>query len=81
MRSVVREESALEAPETRRLLTQARDAAHRIEEARTQMARAATQRRDAVSALRDRGLSYGEIARALGCSRSAIQSLLRTDPK
>lgn len=77
----MREETELEAPEARRLLAQARDAAQRIEEARTQMARAAAQRRDAVSALRDRGLTYGEIARALGCSRSAIQSILRADPK
>lgn len=77
----MREQAALEDAETRRLLEQARDAAHHIEEARTQMARAATQRRDAVSALRSRGLSYGEIARALGCSRSAIQSILRADSK
>jgi DNA-directed RNA polymerase specialized sigma24 family protein len=77
----MREEIAVDEAEVQHLFTQARDAARQIEEARQQMACAADRRRDAIAALRQRGLSYGDIAATLGCSRSAIQSILRTDSR
>jgi DNA-directed RNA polymerase specialized sigma24 family protein len=73
----VREESALD-PETSQLFAQAQEAVRHIEEARQQMAYHASQRRDAIAALRLKGLSYREISQTLGCSRSAVQSILRS---
>ncbi len=59
------------------LFERAEQSARGVEQARDLMSHYAQQRRRAVVALRMRGLSYGEIARRLGCSRSAIQSIVR----
>ncbi len=48
-----------------------------IREFRQQMQAHAAYRRDAVISLREIGVSYSQIAERLGCSRSAVQSILR----
>lgn len=55
----------------------ASDEVHRIREL---LCAKAAERRIAVSALRAAGASYAEIADRLGCTRSAVQSILRGAP-
>lgn len=76
VRPVEREEDAL-TEHISRLIRQAEQAAREVEHARQLMALHAQDRREAVISLRRVGLSYGDIARRLGCSRSAIQAIVR----
>jgi DNA-directed RNA polymerase specialized sigma24 family protein len=62
-------------PET--LLARAVAATDEVQQARERLQRKAGQRREAVLALRAAGASYAQIAERLGCSRSAVQSILR----
>lgn len=48
-----------------------------VQYAREQLQHKAAERREAVLALRAAGASYAQIAERLGCSRSAVQSILR----
>ena len=59
------------------VLQQARGCTHRIAEARQEMLGNAEKRRLLVKTLRESGWSYAEIAEGLGCTRSAVQSILR----
>jgi len=76
VRPVEREEDALNR-HVSSLVRQAEQAAREVEQARQLMALHAQDRREAVISLRRLGLSYGDIARRLGCSRSAIQAIVR----
>lgn len=49
----------------------------RIKSARREIRVAAEQRREVVRELRSEGWTYGAIAEAMGCSRSAVQSIVR----
>ncbi|MGH3636906.1 helix-turn-helix domain-containing protein [Mycobacterium sp.] len=48
-----------------------------VRQARELLQHKAAERRQAILALREAGASYGQIAEQLGCSRSAVQSILR----
>jgi len=59
------------------LLAEARASADQLEQARAIIPGARAKRREAVVQLRALGVSYGTIARELGCTRSTIQAILR----
>lgn len=59
------------------LLDVARRETELLTQARSAVVEHAEKRREAVRGLRELGMSYGEIARHLDCTRSAVQSILR----
>jgi DNA-directed RNA polymerase specialized sigma24 family protein len=60
-----------------RLFADAGEAGELVRQRQQEVANLAERRRQVVRTLRDLGVSYGGIARRLGCTRSTIQSILR----
>lgn len=68
----MRDEALIEA-----LLTEVSDSTREIHRVQKVLRSQAESRKAAVGRLREAGLSYGELARRLGITRSAVQSILR----
>lgn len=64
--------------ESAELLARAQHEGEMIEHTRSVMTTHAHNRRQALQRLRMLGWSYGAIAHHLGCTRSAVQSILRS---